>query len=459
MKAFHIFRLTILLFTLCYTTSCKKFVEIPPNPTQILHDKIFEDDGTATKAITGIYIQMMGNNNSFSSGNTTYYAGMCADELTFYLNDGKQEFLKNEISFNNHGLISTVFWSPAYKHIYTANACIEGLEKSQTLTPTVKRSLTGEAKFIRAYCYFYLVNLFGDVPLVTTTNFELNALLPRAGKASVYKQIIDDLNDAQTLLEPAYVSSERVRPNKWTAAALLARAYLYTGDWEKVINASSAVIGSGTYSLQPALNTVFLKGSNETIFQIPAGSSNINSWEGNVMLPASNGSTPTYLLTPSLLNSFEAGDLRRSSWVQSRVFAGQTVYYPFKYKVVTNTTVSEHYVYLRLAEQYLLRAEARAQQNDLAGAQADINMIRNRAGLPNITATDQLGLLLAIEQERRIELFAEWGHRWFDLKRSNRADAVLGALKPLTWQSTDALWPIPQNQLNLNPRLTQNPGY
>ncbi len=189
------------------------------------------------------------------------------------------------------------------------------------------------------------------------------------------------------------------------------------------------------------------------------GSNNINSWEGSVFIPASPSVTPTYLCTPTLLNSFEAGDSRRSNWIQSRVFAGQNVYYPYKYKIQQNAVISEYYILLRLAEQYLIRAEARAQLNNITGSRSDLNIIRNRAGLINTLATDKQGLLSAIEHERQVELFAEWGHRWFDLKRTNRAAVVLGALKPSTWQNTDILWPIPSGQILLNPSLIQNPGY
>jgi hypothetical protein len=115
---------------------------------------------------------------------------------------------------------------------------------------------------------------------------------------------------------------------------------------------------------------------------------------------------------------------------------------------------------LRLAEQYLIRAEARANQNNIAGAVDDINVIRTRAGLPAVSqgvSKDQC--LLAIEQERRIELFTEWGHRWFDLKRTNRADAVLSTLKSPNWQSADRLYPIPQSELETDVHLNQNPGY
>lgn len=114
---------------------------------------------------------------------------------------------------------------------------------------------------------------------------------------------------------------------------------------------------------------------------------------------------------------------------------------------------------LRLAEQYLIRAEARAQQNNLAGAAADLNAIRQRAGLePLPDNLDKAAMLLAVEQERRIELFAEWGHRWFDLRRTGRSLAVLSPIKPdLT--ATDLWYPIPLSAINTNPFLTQNEGY
>lgn len=86
-------------------------------------------------------------------------------------------------------------------------------------------------------------------------------------------------------------------------------------------------------------------------------------------------------------------------------------------------------------------------------------MIRNRAGLNNTTAVDVSSLLSAIEHERRVELFAEWGHRWFDLKRWNRASSVLNSVKSPNWQSTDVLYPIPFAQIQANTFLSQNEGY
>ncbi|WP_121196115.1 RagB/SusD family nutrient uptake outer membrane protein [Mucilaginibacter gracilis] len=144
----------------------------------------------------------------------------------------------------------------------------------------------------------------------------------------------------------------------------------------------------------------------------------------------------------------------------STIYQGTPYYYFSKYKQkLTNTTATGEYVtYLRLAEQYLIRAEARAKQGNLAGAIADINVIRTRAGLLNTTAVLQPDILLAIEQERRIELFGEYGHRWNDLRRTGRANAVLGALKT-TWTANAALYPIPKTEIQNNSNLTQNPGY
>ena len=113
---------------------------------------------------------------------------------------------------------------------------------------------------------------------------------------------------------------------------------------------------------------------------------------------------------------------------------------------------------LGLGEQYLIRAEARAQQDNVSGAQEDLNIIRNRAGLLKTTSSDKVSILLAIEQERSKELFAEWGHRWFDLKRTRRTNVILGAIKS-SWKSTDLVYPIPLVEITNNPFLTQNPGY
>jgi hypothetical protein len=162
------------------------------------------------------------------------------------------------------------------------------------------------------------------------------------------------------------------------------------------------------------------------------------------------------------LNAFEVGDKRKASWVISGTQDGQPWSHPFKYKSTSSDTVlTEYYTVFRLAEQHLVRAEARAKLGKLTAAnsaESDINIIRDRAGLGPTTAQTKEELLAAVAQERRVELFSEWGHRWFDLKRTGKADEVLSLIKP-GWQPEDKLYPIPYDERQLNPNLTQNPHY
>ncbi|MEI9809774.1 MAG: RagB/SusD family nutrient uptake outer membrane protein [Bacteroidota bacterium] len=193
--------------------------------------------------------------------------------------------------------------------------------------------------------------------------------------------------------------------------------------------------------------------SKEAIFQLWSEST---PGERNLFIVSTIG--PIYgSVRPATANSFETGDQRWTVWGRSRVVSGVTYYYTLKYLSFSLPPL-DYFTVLRLAEQYLIRAEARAQQNDINGAKADINIIRTRAGLGNTTANDEPSLLLAVEDERKHEFFNEWGHRWFDLKRMGRADAVLAPIKP-QWKSTAVLFPIPEAQIINNPNTTQNPGY
>ncbi|MGV8815352.1 MAG: RagB/SusD family nutrient uptake outer membrane protein [Gelidibacter sp.] len=235
--------------------------------------------------------------------------------------------------------------------------------------------------------------------------------------------------------------------------------YLYTEQWELAEAMAHNLID--LYSLEPNLNEVFLKESTETIWQLKSGVAPRNTQEANQLvirfIPGQK-----YALTQDLLGSFEKGDLRYTNWVGrlSNSDHTSTLYFPHKYKaILTETERLEYSIQFRVAEQYLIRAEARAQRGDIAGAQKDINVLRIRAGLPNTTASNLSELMDAILQERRVELFAEQGHRWFDLKRTGNANAILNALKP-NWKVTDVLFPIPEAELQFNPNLLpQNNGY
>jgi hypothetical protein len=440
-------------------SSCESFLEVDLPKSKVASELVFSDDVTATSAIIGIYHDMINAGPSFANGSfqsVTALSGLSADELSVFnkLTFNLVEFEKNAVTAENEYALS--LWTSMYKTIYQSNAVIEGLNNSQAVSSAVKNQLRGEALFVRAFTHFYLVNLFGDVPLITTTDYTKNASVSRTPAATVYEQIVDDLILAQGLLNEEYLTIEddfvtksRARPNKYAAAALLARVYLYMEDWQNAETQATQVISNTSmYELITEVDQVFLISTKEAIWQLRPVAPNYNTLEGaDFIIPI--GSAPRYYeLKDQLLDAFEADDKRLASWVSNI----DTLYFPFKYKIQQGSTLTEYSMVLRLGEQYLIRAEARAQLDNISGAQDDLNMIRDRAGLDDTPANDKALLLLAIENERHVELFTEWGHRWLDLKRTGRADAVLGPIKS-DWAPGDQFYPIPQSEINKNPNL------
>ncbi len=436
--------------------SCKKWIELEPSPVQIENEIVFADDQSATAASIGLYSQMTQGSLIITNGGLSVYASLSADEIyNTASNTITDPFLNNNLLATN-ATVNANFWRSTYMNLYQTNSIIEGLTRSQTLTPSIKNQLLGEMKFVRAFYYFYLVNLFGDVPLVLTTYYKINATMPRTSTAVVYEQIISDLLEAKELMSVTYPSANRLRPNKYAAAALLARVYLFCQNWIHAEEQATNVINAGLYQLSPDPNNTFLSGSTEIIWQI--AKENNNTAEGVAFIPTSTTVKPTYAITNQLLNAFETNDTRKAKWMKANLISAQVYNYPFKYKTRTATPLTENLVALRMAEQYLIRAEARAQQNNIDSAREDINRIRNRAGLPVVIASTPTAILTAIFKERQTELFCEWGHRWIDLKRTGMANIILAAAKP-GWQSFAALYPIPADEIDLNPFLLQNPGY
>jgi hypothetical protein len=247
----------ISLLTILLVVSCKKFVEIDPPQTQIVRSTVFSTPGGAESAINGIYSQMMSSSGFASGGfqSIGYLAGLSADELANYTTDLEQTaFFTNSLLPTNQTL-NNYLWQEGYRILYQANAVIEGLSSSG-LDSATESTLTGEARFIRAFCNFYLTNLFGEIPLVTTTDYSVNNSLVRSSRQDVENEILDDLTSAQHQLADFYLSptgtptEDRIRPNKYAATALLARLYLYSEDWQDAEMASSILIDkSDTYSL------------------------------------------------------------------------------------------------------------------------------------------------------------------------------------------------------------------
>lgn len=457
--------ISLLILGLCLL-NCKKFTEVPYMGGPI-HDQFKTDEG-AKRMVSGIYA-LMSMNNNFENGGLTFYMGLSADELNLYTpNIEKEELESNHLAKTNTVIYK--MWASCFKTLIQINTCIEGLSDNDIITPSVRNQLLGEARLCRAFEYFYLVNLWGDVPLLTSSDWKINQSLPRAPKARVYELMIEDLKSAALLMAEGYPSSEKSRPDRFAAIALLARVYLYQKDWENAENSAGLVINSNKYSLVPDLNTVFLKNSREAIWQIEPNYGYGPTYEGRIfngVYADEYGIPDYYTLSESFLTGFEQGDGRKIHWLWNFTANGRVYYAPHKYKDTgppANTDIKEYLTVLRLAEQYLIRAEARANQNKIELAISDLNVIRERAADPSGRMPDLSNslskeeCLLAIERERRVELFCEWGHRWLDLKRNNRLDAIIGFLKPL-WKSSAQLYPVPSQEILLNISLTQNPGY
>jgi hypothetical protein len=261
------------------------------------------------------------------------------------------------------------------------------------------------------------------------------------------------------LLPASYPSEGKLRPNKWSAVALLARVYLYQQDWVKAENEATEILSAGTYNLEADLNNVFLLTSKESIWQLMPVETGFNTTVARNLVPTGAASSkPAFAITPWLNTVFSMDDKRKQEWIRSKTVDGEIFNYVYKYKIRNlNLPVTEGYTVLRLAEVLLIRAEARAHQNKDAQAKSDLNMVRSRAGLAETDADNREEILLAIEDERQKELFAEWGHRWFDLKRTNRALTTLSLNKNV--QPFALLLPIPQAEILRNPALIQNAGY
>jgi len=480
----------VIALLLFIAPGCNKWAGVPAPANSINTDNVYTTDNTATAVLTGIYARMSTSDGNFTSPGggadmtdlpLSVIPGLSGDELSLFdTGNTLVSYYTNTLTGSTVNAQNT-FWAASYNIIFICNSALEGLSASKQLTPAVKQQLLGEAHFLRAFNYFYLVNLYGDVPLILSTDYKTNLSLARTSKELVYAQIISDLKEAQSLLSANYLdatltktTSARVRPTKWAATALLSRTYLYTKDYADAEIQATAIINNSSQFSLAALNDVFLANSSEAIWQLQPVGNDIysNTGEGFLFILPPDG--PGYLnpvyLSDSQVNSFEPGDLRKDDWTASMSANGTTYYYPFKYKIgAVAAPTQEYMMVLRLGEQYLVRAEAEAQQGKLVAAINDLNVLRTRARGPNAgdlpalsASLTQQQLLDAVAHERQVELFTELGHRWFDLKRTGRIDAVMSTVAPqkgTTWDTNWQLYPIPTDEIGKDPHLVQNPGY
>lgn len=465
----------IVMFLSIVNTSCKKAVSVGPPINRTTTASVYELDASAAAVLTGIYTNWSRGSFATGASSISLFCGLSADEFKLADDISNTDifyyYYTNALFSNPVGNPGTENWPSCYMYIYTCNEAVERLSRSTSLTSPVKQQLLGEAKFLRAFLYFYLVNLYGDIPLAVTSDYEINSKLARASQMEVYQQVIADLLEAKELLSDRYLAGDaltstngRLRPTKWAAAALLSRVYLFIGDYSKAELQATDVISNPLFELDNSLNSVFLANSSEAIWQLQPVNSGWNTEDARLFVinSAPSGSKPVSL-SQALLNAFNQNDMRKKYWVKDTTIDGKLLSYPYKYKrAEQDDPVTEYLMVLRLAEQYLIRAEAKVQLG-IGTAVDDLNVIRNRSGLLNYSGSlDKSSLLAAIFHERQVEYFSEWGHRWLDLKRTGAVDAIMTkvcAQKGGVWQSHKQLYPILYTEIERGQNITQNTGY
>lgn len=460
MKIFH-HKTRLLAGLAVFFSACSNFTDIDLPSSQLTTDAVFESKATANAAMVDIYskIRERGLLTGYTTG-LTRQLGLYTDELQYYGISGTPQANFYQNALLGSGSEISELWNSSYSQIYAANSVLEGVKASVSLSSTDRQQLTGEALFVRALLHFYLVNCFGPIPYVTGTDYKKNSVVQRSSENTVFSLIKNDLEQSVNLLPLNYVASDRIRPNKGAALALMARLCLYMERWDESSNYASAVLNqTELYSWPVALDLVFLKDSHSTIWQLMPAAAGRNTYEGNTSI-FTQGPPSSVAISPQLLNAFTNNDQRKSQWLKAVTNGTSAWYHPYKYKRQSTTATSMEYsVVLRISEQYLIRAEARAHSGDLIGAKEDLNKIRNQAGLPNTQAVSSEEIIDAIISERRLELFTEHGHRFFDLKRTGRLNTELSVVKP-QWKNTNRLFPLPETELLLNSNLKpQNEGY
>lgn len=453
---------------------CQKYLENTRLPLNSVSAKdVYVNDEMTSAVVTGIFLSISNAGSFISAGTPDLSAVMSlyTDENKALTNSSSAYvFYKNSIQpANSH------YWKDMYQKIFMINTAITGITTTSA-NLKYKDQWLGECYFLRGFYYFYLVNIYGAVPLALTDDYTVNNKLFRSAEEDVYQQIVSDLKLAKAMLNTAYkdgngmTTVNRFRPNKAVVSSLLARVYLYMKEWKKAELEATEVINNTDYKLV-ALNDVFLANSKETIWCLatstPKRTVFYTTYNNGMPASLSGTQTPanfavTQATSDDLLNVFEVKDARLTSWIRTVTKAATatqpalTYQFPDKYKSAVNN--AEYNVMFRLAEQYLIRAEAKAMLNDQT-AEQDLNLVRNRANLDDLHPVD---LLASIYKERQTELFTEGGHRFFDLKRTGRLNQIMSEaalIKSSTWESYMAYWPIPSVDLIQNPNLTPNPGY
>lgn len=472
-------KIIISVFLLSAAFSCNSdFLNVDLEETTYA-DAFFKTSEHAVEATNAIYSYLRSWENSAFP--YQYVFGVPADDVVKGSNPGDASFINEYDNFTftatNDGIKG--YWNGQWIAVNRANQVITKVPAIE-MDSTLKARLIGEAKFLRAYYYFNLVRLYGGVPIFDGLPADGNYNIPRSTAAQVYDFIIKDLTEASSVLPTSYAGAELGRATKGAALGMLSKVYLYTKNWQKAYDTSTQVMGMG-YDLDPDFNHLFRfagEFGKESVFEVDNSCSAKYGGSQYAEVQGVRGQFGWGFFTPSasLESAFEDGDIRKELTIlrngettpegdliakgdaQAVDTYNQKAYVPKAQNNATCGYGSEQNIrILRFAEILLINAEAANELGNTMQAATSLNRVRNRAKLPNTTATSQAALRTAIWKERRVELAME-GDRFVDLVRTGQAATVLA---PFGFKAgKNELMPIPHEAITQSGGvLTQNPGY
>ena len=485
-----------------FSLSCKKeFLNITPNHYLTENDfyKTSDDFVQAVNAVYGDLQKFVLDAHYFQEGrsdNTTY-----DDHLDQGSLGGTRQFgFMDQFEMTSNASIISDAWSEIFNAVKDCNVPLFYLQNAQ-IDAALSDRLKGELRFLRAYFYFAAVRYWGDVPLILNplTSAEQAFAITRSPADSVYDAIIQDAEYAASVLPPQYTGADVGRVTQGAAEMLLAKVFITQHQYAQSEKELRLITGSTQYSLLTNYADIFdpaNKNNMESIFEVQFKDGSGGEASNFIYQFAPVGSPKSLLPGPGIgggrnlptkdmIAAYEPNDRRKDVSVGYISRGGDNVYYVKKYAHASDPTYSgtpDDWPVYRYADVLLLLAEAINEQGYQTGEPFILlNDIRNRAGLPLLTPAelpDQATFREALSHERRVELAFE-NHRWFDLLRTGTAISVMTTygkseianpttpppdFLPLDQNSFHVtqdklLLPIPADELNKDPHLTQNAGY
>lgn len=441
---------SLTLSLLMFSTGCEDTLLDLSNPSQLGPDQFITDDATASQAVIGIYSAFQ--NTNVGGAVPIQVLSLYADELvhTGSFPTYNEYFVNNVTATGN--VNNSNIWGSYYAAIFRANSVIAALEADTegNVSSSVRTAAMAEAKALRAYFYFFLVQSYGGVPIpqeIVTEGGSAAGNVARSSEAEVYAYIQADINDAMGNLNNNGVfrfSNDALR-------VLKAKVHMALGEYGPAEDALAPIIGN--YALVDDYTDLFVPGTNsEAIFKLNYSTDDANSL-AFYFYPSAEGGRRETAPTSTLVDSFEPGDARLDL---IRDPADESAIILTKYSdVATGTDQPNIY---RYADVLLMYAEVLARGND-ASASDYINEVRERAGLGDVVLTSA-NVVDLIAQERLVELYGE-GQRWFDVKRLGIAQEVIEG-KGLNFNANRLVLPLPQSEIDANDEITQadqNTGY